>query len=431
MKMYKHILEEIVTDKNMRDSFDQVVSEYGHKERESYKRILADEKNVIKLLQKEISEGTFKVDFYNTIEIQENDKIRKVDVVPLIKRIGINAIMRVVEQRIYGQWIRTTGASIKKRGTCDQLRIILRDIHKHPEETRYAYQGDIIKFYESIPQEFMMSICRKYFSQEKLLKMLHNFITLLPKGLSIGLRSSQGLGNLLLSVVLDHWLKDKLGVKFYYRYCDNILILDGSKKRLWKLRNEVVSRVGYADLRLHANERVFPISTGIDTLGWVIYPDHVLLRKRNKQKFARRWKKVKSKKRKKELLGSFYSIAKHCNSVHLFRTITKMTSFKELGLKYVPKDGKKRFKGRIFRLREIVNVKVEVTDYELEVPTQHGPRCLVKVRRLDNNDEGKFFTSSEEMIYLLKAADEKQGIPFETTIASESYGDGKVRYYFT
>lgn len=108
-----------------------------------------------------------------------------------------------------------------------------------------------------------------------------------------------------------------------------------------------------------------------------------------------------------------------------------MTSFKELGLKYVPKDGKKRFKGRIFRLREIVNVKVEVTDYELDVPTQHGPRCLVKVRRLDNNDEGKFFTSSEEMIYLLKAADEKQGIPFETTIASESYGDGKVRYYFT
>jgi RNA-directed DNA polymerase len=42
------------------------------------------------------------------------------------------------------------------------------------------------------------------------------------------------------------------------------------------------------DLEIKPNERVFPVEEGIDFLGYVIRPDYVRLRKRIKQKFARK-----------------------------------------------------------------------------------------------------------------------------------------------
>lgn len=48
-------------------------------------------------------------------------------------------------------------------------------------------------------------------------------------------------------------------------------------------------------MKIKANERVFPVDEGIDFLGYVIYPDHVLLRKRIKQKFARKCTRLNRK----------------------------------------------------------------------------------------------------------------------------------------
>lgn len=50
-----------------------------------------------------------------------------------------------------------------------------------------------------------MYCVNRIFKDQKLIVMLDNFVRLMPEGISIGLRSSQGLGNLLLSVYLDHF----------------------------------------------------------------------------------------------------------------------------------------------------------------------------------------------------------------------------------
>ena len=59
-----------------------------------------------------------------------------------------------------------------------------------------------------------------------------------------------------------------------------------------------MNRPGKLAWRLKSNDTVFPITEGIDFLGYVTRPDHVRLRKRNKQKFARKMHKIKSKKRR-------------------------------------------------------------------------------------------------------------------------------------
>jgi hypothetical protein len=208
----------------------------------------------------------------------------------------------------------------------DLKAYIEKDIELDPEGTKYCYKFDIRKFYESIDQDFMMYALRRMFKDKVLLTMLGRFVRMMPSGLSIGLRSSQGFGNMLLSMFLDHYLKDQFGVKHFYRYCDDGVALAGDKKTLWVIRNLVHERANMMHLTIKQDERVFPISTGIDFLGYVIYGQdgqhYVRLRKRNKQNAARKLHRLKSQKRRREVIASLYGQCKHADCHNLFNRLT-------------------------------------------------------------------------------------------------------------
>jgi hypothetical protein len=315
----------------------------------------------------------------------------------------------------------------------DLLDYIRRDIKDDPEGTRYCYKFDISKFYESIDHDLMMKCVRRVFKDEKLIQILDGFVRMMPKGLSIGLRSSQGLGNLLLSQCLDHYLKEECGIRHFYRYCDDGVILAGTKEELWKIREVIHERVESFGLRVKPNDRVFPVEEGIDFLGYVIRPDYVRLRKRNKKNFARKIHAIKSKRRRRELIASFYGITKHADCRRLFSILTgkNMRDFKSLNVSYQPADGKKRFNGVMVSIRELVNLPIIVHDFETDIKTEQGDgRCLVSINQ--GGEMKKFFTNSEEMKSILtQIRDIPDGFPFETTIKTESFGKGKTKYVFS
>lgn len=299
MRREGHIIEEVVEYSNMAESFDQVLSGTKRKKSRQGRYLIAHREEVIKELSERIASGTFHV---TAKDIEEKDiieagKLRHIQFFKKLKNsIAVHAIMSVVDKHLKKRFIRTTSASIKDRGMHDLMKYIRRDMQEDPEGTRFCYKFDISKFYESVNQDFVMYSVHRVFKDKKLIAMLDNFVRIIPQGISIGLRSSQGLGNLLLSVYLDHYLKDRYGVRHFYRYCDDGVVLGKSKAELWEIRDAVHEQVEQIDLKVKANERVFPVDEGIDFLGYVIYPDHVLLRKRIKQKFARKMHEVKSRK---------------------------------------------------------------------------------------------------------------------------------------
>ena len=436
MRREGHIIEEIVEYSNIAESFDQVLSGTKRKKSHQGRYLLAHREEVIKELSERIASGTFHV---TEKDIEEKDiieagKLRHIQFFKKLKNsIAVHAIMSVVDKHLKKRFIRTTSASIKNRGMHDLMKYIRRDMQKDPEGTRFCYKFDISKFYESVNQDFVMYSVHRVFKDKKLIAMLDNFVRIIPQGISIGLRSSQGLGNLLLSVYLDHYLKDRYGVRHFYRYCDDGVVLGKSKAELWEIRDAVHEQLEQIDLKVKANERVFPVDEGIDFLGYVIYPDHVLLRKRIKQKFARKMHEVKSKKRRRVLIASFYGMAKHADCIMLFNKLTgkEMKSFKDLNVAYKPEDGKKRFAGAVVSIRELVNLPIVVKDFEVGVKTSQGEdRCVVSIEH--NGEPKKFFTNSEEMKNILQQVSEMpDGFPFETTIKAETFGKGRTKYIFT
>lgn len=433
MRREGHIIEEIVAYPNMAQSFDQVLRGTKRKRSRQGRWLLAHREEVIAELSARIADGSYTIeDGYRERTIFEGGKERHIQVLTMKDRIAVHAVMTVVDEHLKRRFIRTTSASIKGRGMHDLKAYIERDLREDPDGTRFCYTFDIRKCYESTVQERVMEAVRTVFKDRKLIDILDRCITMMPEGISLGLRSSQGLVNLLLSIHLDHPLKSRFRVRHYYRYCDNGETLCASKEECWAVRDLVHSLLEPLGYEIH-HERVFPITEGLDALGYVIYPDHALIRKRIKKKFAKKIGEVKSRKRRRELTASFYGMAKHaqCNNLFNKLTGTEMRSFKDLNVAYKPDDGKKRFPGAVVSIRELVNLPIVVRDFEMGVKTSQGEdRCVVAIEQ--NGEQKKFFTNSEEMKNILQqVSDMPDGFPFETTIKAETFGKGKTKYVFT
>lgn len=149
----------------------------------------------------------------------------------------------------------------------------------------------------------------------------------------------------------DHWVKEELRVKYYYRYADDIVLLSNDKNQLrsWILAIKLyLSNV--LNLRLKDNYQIYPVeSRGVDFVGYVCYHDHTLLRKSIKLKLwglINAYKEKKISKSKLQLrLASYFGWLKYCDSKNLLRKI-----YQETNIWYSGWNGEdtniNRFKGR-------------------------------------------------------------------------------------
>lgn len=453
------MMSEIATKENIEQSFNDVVSHLddgnpkdkrtGRRRPSQREKYEARKDEICTRLLADLKAGTFRISGYRNLHVVDGPKERDVQAPPVYDRVGCHAVMVVFERHVYPSLITNTAASIKGRGMHWLHHRLHEDLVNAPEQTTYFYYGDIYHFYDSILQPLMKAVVREYVSDPVLLPILDNFIEMLPTGLSKGLRSSQCFANILLdkidkkmSSLVGHYEQElpdgTFEVRpFYYRYCDNFTILAPSKKELWTLRGVLVAELSsLGGLRIKPDEAVRPVDTeGIDALGYVDFRSHSRLRKRTKQNAARKLARVRSRKRRQEIIGSFKGMACHADCSHLYHKLTgkRMKKFSDMGISYTPKDGKKRFKGETFRLAAIQNIPIEIHDFEKDVKTSQGDgRCLVSFRNRQSGEWGKFFTASEEMKnILLQVGDLPDGFPFETVIVSERFDGNKAKYSFT
>ena len=385
-----------------------------------------------------IGDGTFRVTQYTEMEVHDGPKDRIVQSPCVSDRIGCNAIMRIVEDVLYPSVIKTSAASIPGRGMHHLFEKMRSDIEHDRLGTAYFYKCDIRKFFESINQDLMFDCIKQRIKDPVLLPILENFVRLMPHGLSIGLRSSQCYGNIILSD-LDHYFKDVLGVRYYYRYCDDIVILASSKRKLCLLRDIMHEQAAKLQLLIKPNESVKPISEGIDFLGFVYDGEKARLRKRTKQKAARAFARVRSRRRRQEIAGSLKGMAKWGDCKHLYKTITgkNMESFAQLkkqrqsaGVEYTGKDGKRILMGKPENLRALVNMHITIIDFEPDVPTQNGPRYVVQFQK-DDGTMCKYLTNDSEQKFWLEELRKCGKLPFDCNITPQFFGQGKVRYMFT
>jgi hypothetical protein len=99
-------------------------------------------------------------------------------------------------------------------------------------------------------------------------------------GLPIGNLTSQFGANVYLDA-LDQFVKHALKVRYYVRYCDDMVLLSADRTELQCWETEIRQFLTHRlRLRLNDRRRLRPVSDGIDFLGYIVRPDYLLVRRR-------------------------------------------------------------------------------------------------------------------------------------------------------
>lgn len=259
---------------------------------------------------------TYKTSNYTTFTIYE-PKERLIFRLPYYPdRITHHAIMNILEPIFVSHFTRDTYSCIKKRGIHAAANAVKAALKDEPA-TKYCLKLDIKKFYPSVDHDILKALLRRKLKDNDLLDLLDEIIDS-AEGLPIGNYLSQYLANFYLSN-FDHWIKETMKVRYYFRYADDIVILAADKSYLHQIRADI-DHYFTENLKLHIKEnyQVFPVEArGIDFVGYVFRHTHTRLRKGIKQNFAR----MLASNKNKQSIASYSGWLKHCDGKNLYKTL--------------------------------------------------------------------------------------------------------------
>lgn len=314
MKRKGNLYQQIISEENL-----QLADAIACKGKSKQYGVIAHnrnkEANVLKLHQM-LKEKSYTTSAYTTFIIHE-PKEREIFRLPYFPdRITHHAIMNVLEPIFVQTFTADTYSCIKGKGIHAAANAVKAAL-KTKEATTYCLKLDIKKFYPSVNHDVLKQLLCKKFKDADLLWLLDGIIDS-ASGLPIGNYLSQYLANFYLTY-FDHWIKETMQVKHYYRYADDIVILYHSKEYLHQLLAEIKSYLNTnLKLTVKQNYQVFPVAArGIDFVGYVFYHSHTRLRKSIKQNFARKVAKGIAP----ASIASYNGWAKHCNSKHLVKKL--------------------------------------------------------------------------------------------------------------
>lgn len=290
MKRYGYLYEKIYDLENIRFAHKNVKRGKAH-----YSEVKMVEENPEKyftLIHDMLKNKTFKNSKYTTFIKNDSGKERAIYKLPYFPdRIIHHCIMNILEPIWMKILIRDTYSSLKGRGIHDGVRRLEKCLLEN--KPQYCLKMDVKKFYPSINHNILKKIIRKKIKDPDLLWLLDEIIDS-ADGVPIGNYLSQYFGNVYLSE-FDHWVKEQQKCKWYFRYCDDFVILSNSKDTLHKLKDNIDKYlISDLALKLKENYQIFPINKrGIDFLGYIFYINKKYLRKSIKKNFRRKIIKVK------------------------------------------------------------------------------------------------------------------------------------------
>lgn len=315
-----------IRGKNKRHDVQRMMEQVGYIETMQYVwELLSDEQfTPSKYTEKTINDG----------------KERHLKIAPLIPdRIVHHCLVDVLEEYLQRLFIANTYACVRGRGIHKCLQDLNRALQRDKRGTRYCLKIDIRHYYDNIDHEVLKRIIAKSVGDKRLLRLIYLIIDSTEgKGIPIGFLTSQHFANWYLTP-FDHWIKEVMRVRYYYRYMDDIVVLGRTKTELHELLEAMRRYLGEELLlEIKPNWQIFPVDArSIDFVGYKSNHYNVLVRASILKRY---WRKLHKLQRNSKQCGgitfeqavhelaSHYGWLQHCDREH-FEEIMSRT-YKQL-----------------------------------------------------------------------------------------------------
>jgi len=245
-KRIGHIFERICTLENLIVADEEARKNKKHFGQYPYGIRVFDKHNVDNFLLKQLlwqlETETYENQPY-TVEHRKTDHkwrdLYKANYYPT--HILQHAVMRVISPYLTARMTRHSFAGIEGKGTT-QAADLLKEYLKDKEGTKFYLQEDICKFYPTTDQDVAMSMLARIFKDKKFLHLMDKLLHHTPCGLQIGFFISQLIVNYIYTIV-DRVVTEKMGAKYYVRFCDDMIVLSDDRYFLQRVHEAIKETV--------------------------------------------------------------------------------------------------------------------------------------------------------------------------------------------
>ncbi|MFA6300838.1 MAG: reverse transcriptase/maturase family protein [Candidatus Paceibacterota bacterium] len=281
--------------------------------------------NII-LLHQDLVNKTYKHSQYEAFNISD-PKPRNIHKAKVRDRLLHHAICRVLYLFFDRTFITDSYSCRVNKGThkaINRFRKFAYQASKNHTKTVWVLKGDIKKFFANINHNILKSILKEHIQDKNILWLLFQIvdsfytqnsiyaIAEIKKGLPLGNLTSQLLVNIYMNE-FDQFMKHKIKAKYYIRYADDFVILSSDKKWLINILPQIKDFLeNELKLSLHPTKlSISTVASGVDFLGWVLFPDHRVVRTITKQRMFRG---IKKKQGNFETVQSYLGLLSHGNA---------------------------------------------------------------------------------------------------------------------
>lgn len=280
MKRISGIKDKIVEFGNIYTAYKKAAkNKRNRKEVKKYTREL--EENLIQL-QKDIIEDTYVQGVHREFKVYD-PKVRLIKALPFNDRVLQHAINNIIEPIFDKTFYYYSYACRKGKGShaaSNVLKSWLFTANKYGIKL-YCLKCDVRKYFDSIDRDILLHLLFRKLKCEDMIIIFKEIIQVDSgkKGIPIGNLLSQLFANIYLNE-LDTFIKQKLGIKYYIRYMDDFVILSTNKHMLKEYLDLIIEFLD-TNLKLSLNNktRIFPVSSGVEFVGYVHYYDYIKIRK--------------------------------------------------------------------------------------------------------------------------------------------------------
>ena len=347
----KHVFDQIVSFENILQAEQDVRrgSRYGIEEL-TFWRNYEDNLHAIADALKGLR---FPPDTYRAFFIYE-PKLRMIICTDYVTKIIQRAVYNVVNPLICRGFITDTYSCVKGRGQLHAMERLAGWVdHVTAGGGNWYYlKLDVEKFFYRIDHGILMDIIREKVKDRKAVRIMEHYVceASQPFGLPLGVKNPMDIpreemlygvgitiggglshmyGNMYLDR-LDQHAKRELGVRYYIRYMDDIVVLSDSKAELHELREDFGRFLeDRMRLRLNGKTAIRPVNQGMEFVGFRIRPGRVELRKSTALRMKRHLKDVQGKYRDSlitfekanQTVQSYLSIMGKCDCMALRRNV--------------------------------------------------------------------------------------------------------------
>lgn len=287
MKRHGNLFEKIIHPDNIFLAYKRARKNKGwRKEVKEFEESLS--KNLLHI-QKLLCTKEFTTSKYRKKIIYE-PKQREIFILPFFPdRIIQHALLQVLIPIWDRLLIYNTFACREGKGMHEASKICMNYVRKF----KYCLKCDIRKFYPSINHSILKMIIRKKIKCIDTLWLVDDIIDSFEgdKNTPIGNYTSQWFGNLYMNEI-DQYIKHNSNNKAYIRYCDDMVIFGNNKQELHQLR-KAIGVILRDNLNLqYSRWSVFPVTQGVDFLGYRHFKEKVLLRKSTAKRVIKRMNRL-------------------------------------------------------------------------------------------------------------------------------------------